>query len=120
MFVFQFEISNFKYDAAGNDNSKHRPTSNNMTDNTPESKTGDTSITLRAVVDRIEDGDLAVLMVGEDEQTQLDVPRAMLPPATDEGAHLRITIKLDREARSATADRVKALQEKLRKGSEKP
>ncbi len=77
------------------------------------SSTGDTSITLRATVDRIEDGDIAVLMIGEDEQMQLDVPRALLPPATDEGAHLRITIKLDRESRNETAARVKNLREKL-------
>lgn len=82
------------------------------------SPTGETAVTLRAVVDRIEDGDIAVLMIDSDDdtQTQLDIPRALLPSETEEGAHLRITIKLDKESRSDTATRVKSLREKLLKG----
>ncbi len=82
------------------------------------SSSGETSVTLRAVVDRIEDGNVAVLMIDNDDDTQmqLDIPRVLLPSKSDEGTHLRITIKIDKESRSDTAERVKALREKLLKG----
>ncbi len=44
----------------------------------PASQTA--TVTLRAVVDRIEDGDVAVLMIDAgDNQTQLDLPCHLLP-----------------------------------------
>ncbi|MCP9495216.1 MAG: DUF3006 domain-containing protein [Pyrinomonadaceae bacterium MAG19_C2-C3] len=87
----------------------------NQESESPES--GKTSVTLRAVVDRIEDGDIAVLMIDADNtQTQLDIPRALLPSETEEGAHLRITIKLDGESRADTTARIRSLREKLLKG----
>ena len=67
---------------------------------------------LRAEIDRIEDGDVAVLMVG-DGKTQVDVPVSLLPEGAAEGDHLRIGITLDKESREAAADRVKRLQDRL-------
>ena len=74
----------------------------------------------RAVVDRIEDGGTAVVLVGEDESVSVDLPASMLPPGAEGGSHLVITVKLDEAARREAEDRIKALQEKLeRRGREK-
>ena len=67
---------------------------------------------LRAEIDRIEDGDVAVLMVG-DGQTEVDVPVSLLPEGAAEGDHLRISITLDTESREAASARVKRLQDRL-------
>ena len=79
-----------------------------------EKKTGDARRT-RAVVDRIEDGDVAVLHVGEDEETRVEVPASLLPEGSESGSHLVIDISLDEGSRKAAEDRVKALQERLEK-----
>lgn len=68
---------------------------------------------IRAEIDRIEDGDVAVLLVGDDGKTQLDVPLSLLPEGAAGGDHLRITITLDKESRDAATRRVKRLQDKL-------
>lgn len=68
---------------------------------------------IRAEIDRIEDNEMAVLLVGDDEKTQLDVPLALLPEGASDGDHLRITFSIDKESRKAAASRVKRLQEKL-------
>ena len=67
---------------------------------------------LRAEIDRIEDGGVAVLMVG-DAKTQVDVPASLLPEGAAEGDHLRISITLDKESRDAASSRVKRMQDKL-------
>ena len=69
----------------------------------------------RAVVDRIEDGRVAVLHVGEDEETQVEVPASLLPEGAEGGSHLVINVSLDEGSRKASEDRVKAMQEKLEK-----
>ena len=79
-----------------------------------EKKTGKSKRT-RAVVDRIEDGGVAVLHVGEDEETKVELPASLLPGGTEPGSHLVINISLDDDSRKAAEDRVKALQEKLEK-----
>jgi hypothetical protein len=68
---------------------------------------------IRAEIDRIEDKDVAVLMVGDDGKTQLDFPLALLPEGASEGDHLRLTITLDKESKDAASNRVKKLQDKL-------
>jgi hypothetical protein len=68
---------------------------------------------LHAAIDRIEDNEMAVLLIGDDEKTQVDVPLALLPDGATDGDHLTITISLDKESRDATANRVKKLQDKL-------
>jgi len=67
---------------------------------------------IRAEIDRIEDGDVAVLMVG-DGKTQVNMPVSLLPEGASEGDHLRISITLDKESREAASARVKRLQDKL-------
>ena len=69
---------------------------------------------IRAVIDRIEDDKIAVLMVGEDEQTQLDVPVSLLPEGAKDGDHLRVTFTIDRASRDTARARIKRLQVELK------
>jgi hypothetical protein len=69
---------------------------------------------LRAVIDRIEEGDVAVLMVGEDGKTQMEIPISLLPEGAKDGDHLRIHISLDRPSRSGAEERIKKLQDELK------
>jgi len=68
---------------------------------------------IHAVIDRIEDGGMAVLLVGDDEGKQIDIPVSLLPRGASDGDHLKITISIDKESRDAATSRVKNLQEKL-------
>ena len=82
------------------------------------------SVELRAVVDRVEDGGVAVLSL-EGRKSTLDVPLARLPEGTADGDHLRLTFDgepsastlkkatADRLARSSAEDRIKQMQERL-------
>ena len=79
-----------------------------------------------AVVDRIEDGDVAVLSLGDGDQT-LDLPLSRLPEGIEDGDHLRLTFDgepsektftravRDRQSRADAAERVRKLQERLEK-----
>jgi Protein of unknown function (DUF3006) len=78
-----------------------------------EKRGGETRRT-RAVVDRVEDGGTAVVLVG-DEEVSVDLPASMLPEGAEGGSHLVITVKLDEAARASAEDRIRALQEKLEK-----
>lgn len=81
---------------------------------------------ISAVVDRIEDGDVAVLSLGDGDQT-LDLPLSRLPEGTTDGDHLRLTFNgrpsektltravQDRQSRADAAKRVRELQERLEK-----
>ena len=75
---------------------------------------GDKSKRTRAVIDRIEDGGTAVLLVGEDEH-KVELPASLLPEGAEGGSHLSIDISLDEASRKEAEERVKALQEKLEK-----
>jgi tRNA threonylcarbamoyladenosine modification (KEOPS) complex Cgi121 subunit len=68
---------------------------------------------IHAAIDRVEDNQMAVLLVGDDEKTQIDLPLSFLPEGAQDGDHLRITISIDKESREAAATRVKKLQDKL-------
>jgi hypothetical protein len=80
-----------------------------------DEKGGGKSKRTRAVVDRVEDGGTAVLHVGEDEETKVELPASLLPEGAEGGSHLVINITLDEGSRKESEDRVKALQEKLEK-----
>jgi len=67
------------------------------------------------VIDRVEDGGMAVVLVGDDEETSMDVPLALLPEGAGDGDHLTITFTLNKESRAEAEERVKALQERLSK-----
>lgn len=69
----------------------------------------------RAVIDRIEDSGVAVLHVGEDEETKVELPASLLPEGADAGSHLVINVALDEASRKEAEERVQALQEKLEK-----
>ena len=85
------------------------------------------TIKLRAVVDRIEDGDIAVLSIEDEQRTQMDIPASRLPQGTGDGDHLilkfkedggkrtLVSITVDKNSRAAAAARVKELQEQLEK-----
>ncbi|MBA3715350.1 MAG: DUF3006 domain-containing protein [Pyrinomonadaceae bacterium] len=85
-----------------------------MTDDTP--KRAPSSKT-RGVIDRIEDNEMAVVLVGDDEGISIDVPASLLPKGASDGDHLTITFTLDKESRAEAEDRVKAIQERLTKKS---
>ena len=72
---------------------------------------------IHAAIDRIEDNDVAVLLLGDDEKIQVDLPLSFLPDDASDGDHLKITISIDKESRDRAASRVKSLQEKLAKKS---
>lgn len=77
-----------------------------------------------AVVDRIEDGEVAVLSLGDGKRT-LDLPLSRLPAGTAGGDHLRLTFDgepsaenlkravADRQSRADAEDRVRKFQERL-------
>jgi hypothetical protein len=84
------------------------------------------SVEVRAVIDRVEDGGVAVLSL-EGRKSTLDVPLARLPEGASDGDHLRLTFdgepsagtlkkaSIDRNARASAEDRVKQMQERLEK-----
>ena len=93
-------------------------------------KQGESSggVEVRAVVDRIEDGDIAVLSLEDEARSQLDVPRKQLPEdANSDGDHLLLKFDVDAksgertlksieaapEARAKASDRIKKMQERL-------
>ncbi|HEY6188181.1 MAG TPA: DUF3006 domain-containing protein [Pyrinomonadaceae bacterium] len=71
------------------------------------------SAAIHAVIDRIEDNDRAVILIGDDEQERIDLPTAFLPPGASDGDHLRISITLDEESRAAAEDEIRKLQDEL-------
>jgi hypothetical protein len=89
-----------------------------------QSDAGARRVELRAVIDRTE-GDIAVLSLDNAKTTALDVPLSRLPAGATDGDHLRLTFAgepaehtlthatIDRDARSAAADRIKQMQERL-------
>ncbi len=79
----------------------------------PDEERGGASKRSRGVIDRVEDGGRAVVLVGEDEGEQLELPASMLPEGAGGGDHLQITVALDRASRQSAEDRIRALQERL-------
>jgi hypothetical protein len=86
------------------------------------------SVEVHAVVDRIEDGDIAVLTLDDETESQLDLPRGALPKdANSGGDHLLLKFDVDREsgertlksikaapqARDEASERIKKMQERL-------
>jgi hypothetical protein len=69
---------------------------------------------MKATIDRIEDG-LAVLLMGEDGKTRVNVPLILLPEGCKEGDILDIVIVKNEEATRETKEQVSTLIEKLKK-----
>ena len=93
-----------------------------------EARKSSGGVEVRAVVDRVEDGDIAVLILDDEAKSQLDVPCARLPEdANSDGDHLLLTFDVDAEsgqrmlksitpapaARAEASDRIKKMQERL-------
>jgi hypothetical protein len=70
-------------------------------------------VATHGVIDRIEDNEMAVVLLGDEEDIQVDLPLSLLPAEATGGDHLRITIELDHESRDTMADKIRAMQEKL-------
>ena len=70
-----------------------------------------------AIINQIEDGGVAVLYVGKDAKTKVDVPASLLPAGASDGDHLTITITIDRPARAAAEERIRQLQDELKQQS---
>jgi hypothetical protein len=82
-----------------------------MSDKTSENS--EHTSNFHAVIDRIEDNEMAVIFLGDDEKAQIDLPVSFLPANAGDGDHLRITITLDEESRDAMQDRIRKLQDEL-------
>ncbi|MGI9106720.1 MAG: DUF3006 domain-containing protein [Pyrinomonadaceae bacterium] len=90
------------------------------------------TLELRAVIDRIEDGEIAVLSLDDETKSHIDVPRARLPQnARSDGDHLLVKFDVDQQSgartlksitaaparRAAAEDRIKKMQERLERMS---
>jgi Protein of unknown function (DUF3006) len=69
----------------------------------------------RGRIDRVEDGGGAVVQLGDDASNLVDLPAELLPEGASDGDHLVITVRLERDARAAAEERIRALQERLSK-----
>lgn len=67
---------------------------------------------IKVSVDRIEDG-LAVLVVWDEHNMQLEWPVSLLPESIREGSVLSISVSQDEQTRSETRDKVSGLLQKL-------
>ncbi len=68
---------------------------------------------IHAAIDRIEDGGMAVILIGDDEKQQIELPVGYLPDGASGGDHLRITIAIDTKSRAAAEDHVKKMQDEM-------
>jgi hypothetical protein len=71
------------------------------------------SASIHAVIDRIEDNDIAVILIGDDERERIELHKKFLPAGASDGAHLRIAITLNERSRAAAQDKVRKLQDEL-------
>jgi hypothetical protein len=78
-----------------------------------QTKNSSAPTVIHAVIDRIEDDGMAVILVGDDEKTQIDLPISLLPENVEDGAHLQISITLDEKSRAVAQARIKQLRDDL-------
>ena len=67
----------------------------------------------RVVIDRIE-GDLAVLVLYEDDRVRFNFPHRLLPEGAREGDHLLLTFAEDNASRESEKKRIGNLLEELK------
>jgi hypothetical protein len=72
---------------------------------------------MKAVIDRIE-GELAVLLMGEEGKIRVNFPISLLPEGSKESDVLSIALERDPQATQQTKERTSSLMEKLKKKSE--
>ena len=68
---------------------------------------------LRIVIDRIE-GDLAVLVLYEDDRVRFNLPLRYLPEGVREGDHLQMGFAEDEASREAEKSRIEGLLSELK------
>ncbi|HEV2706055.1 MAG TPA: DUF3006 domain-containing protein [Pyrinomonadaceae bacterium] len=68
---------------------------------------------VRGVIDRVEDGGFAVVLLGEDEEHSIDVPLSLLPEGAADGQHLTISFALDADASRQATERTEAMRRRL-------
>lgn len=66
----------------------------------------------KVVVDRVE-GDLAVIVMFDDDSVQFNLPVAHLPEGVKDGDHLQMTFSVDKESRQAQKQKVADLLSEL-------
>lgn len=73
---------------------------------------------MKATLDRIE-GDMAVLLVRDDESIRLNMPLALLPEGCREGDILNISVTKDEKATEDARARISSLQARLKRKNQK-
>ena len=72
---------------------------------------------MKAVIDRIE-GELAVLLMGDEGKIRVNFPFSLLPEGCRESDVLNITIERDPQTTQQTKERISGLMERLKKKNE--
>jgi hypothetical protein len=90
--------------------------SNDETKDAAENQPPRGAVSVKAFVDRIEEG-LAVILLSEGDG-QFDAPLRILPPETKAGDHLIITFQLDPESRAETLRNISELTRRLTEDSD--
>ena len=68
--------------------------------------------TLKMIIDRVE-GDLAVIVLADDDAVKFNLPVNLLPEDIHDGEHLQVTFALDRDSRAAAKQKVADLLKEL-------
>lgn len=71
---------------------------------------------MKVVIDRIE-GDIAVMLISDNEEISLDIPIQYLPIETRAGDHFDVTFTPDLASKKAAQERTKELLKELTKDS---
>ena len=67
---------------------------------------------MKVVIDRFE-GDYAVVLV-EDEEIKVDIPKQLLPKGAKEGSWLKLNFELDLEGTEKQKEKISKLLDKLK------
>ncbi len=71
------------------------------------------SVSIKVVIDRIE-GDLAVVVLYDDDRVKFNLPIRYLPPGVIEGEHLQMSFTEDEASRHSEQARVDDLLKELK------
>ena len=69
--------------------------------------------TIQVVVDRLE-GDIAVIVLFDDDSVKFNLPSSYLPEGTKGGDHLKMTFAVDKASREAVKQRIDDLLSSLK------
>jgi hypothetical protein len=68
---------------------------------------------IKVFIDRVE-GDLAVIVLYDDDKVKFKLPLKYLPDSSGEGDHFRLTFAVDKESREAEKQKIDELLNKLK------